>query len=96
MKGSIREQGEGSWELRVYLGRGSNGRKLYKSHTVKGTKRQAQHELNELLSKLQRGEYVSPNGPTRTTSGVRQPATPSQSWLTKRSRYCSTTPVHGG
>src|SRR5439155_3270064 len=59
MKGSLREQGEESWELRVYLGRGPDGRKLYKSHTVKGTKRHAQNELNELLSKLQRGEYVS-------------------------------------
>jgi integrase len=64
MKGSIREQGRGSWEVRVYLGRGPNGRKLYKSHTVKGTKRRAQSELNELLSKLQRGEYVAPS---RTT-----------------------------
>src|SRR5262245_2499116 len=64
MKGSVRRQGEESWEVRLYLGRGPNGRKLYKSHTVKGTKRRAQSELNDLLSKLQRGEYVAP---TRTT-----------------------------
>jgi hypothetical protein len=31
---------------------------------VKGTKRRAQSELNELLSTLQRGEYVAPS---RTT-----------------------------
>ena len=61
MKGSIRSQGKASWELRVYLGRGPDGRKLYKSHTIEGTKRQAQNELNDLLSKLQRGEYVAPS-----------------------------------
>jgi hypothetical protein len=36
MKGSVRKQGEESWEVRVYLGRSPNGRKLYESHTVKG------------------------------------------------------------
>ena len=61
MKGSIRSQGKGSWEVRLYLGRGPDGRKLYKSHTVEGTKRQAQNELNVLLSKLQKGEYVAPS-----------------------------------
>jgi integrase len=61
MKGSIRPQGKRSWEIRVYLGRGSDGRRLYRSHTVTGTKRQAQHELNDLLGKLQRGEYVAPS-----------------------------------
>src|SRR5207249_8091967 len=61
MKGSIRQQGKRSWEVRVYLGRGPDGRRLYRSHTVTGTKRQAQNELNDLLSKLQRGEYVAPS-----------------------------------
>ncbi len=61
MKGSIRRQGKGSWEVRLYLGRGPDGRRLYRSHTVEGTKRRAQNELNDLLSKLQRGEYVPPS-----------------------------------
>jgi len=61
MTGSIRQQGKRSWEVRLYLGRGPDGRRLYRSHTVEGTKRKAQNELNDLLSKLQRGEYVAPS-----------------------------------
>ncbi len=61
MTGSIRRQGKRSWEVRLYLGRGPDGRRLYRSHTVEGTKRRAQNELNDLLSKLQRGEYVAPS-----------------------------------
>ena len=60
MTGSIRPQGKGSWEIRLYLGRNEAGRKRYKSHTVKGTKRDAQRELAKLLNSVHEGNYVSP------------------------------------
>lgn len=66
MKGSIRRQGERSWEVRVYLGRGANNRKLYRSHTVRGTKKDAERELARLVTQIHSGEYVEPN---RMTTG---------------------------
>lgn len=67
MRGSIRQQSNGTWELRLYLGRDANGRKLYKSHTFRGTKRQAQNEVSRLVTALSSGAYVEP---ARMTVGV--------------------------
>jgi len=61
MTGNIRRQGKRSWEVRIYLGRTETGRKLYKSHTVRGTKRTAQRELAHLIDGLSAGTYVSPS-----------------------------------
>src|SRR5437016_2089065 len=61
MTGSIRPQGKRSWELRIYLGRSEKGRKLYRSKTVHGTKRDAQAELTTLLHMLSNGTYVAPS-----------------------------------
>jgi len=58
--GSIREQGKQSWEIRLYLGRDATGRKQYKSHTVRGSKRDAQRELTKLLNSVHEGQYVAP------------------------------------
>jgi integrase len=60
MTGSIRPQGKASWEIRLYLGRDANGRRLYKSHSVKGAKRDAQRELAKLLNSVHEGNYITP------------------------------------
>ncbi len=42
MQGSLRQRGEGSWQLRVHAGRDVlTGKKLHKSKTFRGTKRYA-------------------------------------------------------
>ena len=50
MNGSIRKRGEKSWELAIDLGRDAGGRRRRKFVSVKGTKREAQKKLRELLS----------------------------------------------
>jgi len=51
MRGSMRQRSEGSWELRVFVGRDPlTGRPQYLTKTVKGGKREAQRALAALVS----------------------------------------------
>ncbi len=61
MTGSIRQQGKRTWELRIYLGRNETGRKLYRSKTVRGAKRDAQRELAHVIDTLNTGAYIAPS-----------------------------------
>jgi integrase len=53
MAGSIRQRPNGSWQLRVYLGRDEFGRVVHKTKTVYGTRRQALTELNQMVAEFQ-------------------------------------------
>ena len=55
MTGSIRKRSPGSWELTVDLGRDANGKRIRRFASVKGTKKQAQQRLRELLTELDGG-----------------------------------------
>ena len=60
-QGHIRQQGEGSWEIKFDLGRDPlTGRRITKYVTFRGTKRKAQDELTRLLSQRNEGSYVEP------------------------------------
>ncbi len=64
MKGHIRKRGKSSWEIAIDLGRDAQGKRRQKFHTVRGTKRDAQHRLNEILHELDTGTYVEPQNMT--------------------------------
>ena len=66
MRGHIRQRSEGTWSVVLDLGRDSSGKRRQKWQTVRGTKRDAQRELNSLLNALQTGAYVEP---TKLTVG---------------------------
>lgn len=53
MAGSLRQLPSGAWQLRVYLGRNETGKVVLKSKTVRGTRREAQAELNQLVAQYQ-------------------------------------------
>ena len=55
MEGSIRNRSPGSWELTIDLGRDQQGKRIRRFTTVKGTKKQAQQRLRELLTELDGG-----------------------------------------
>ncbi len=61
MKGHIRKRGTRSWAVVIDLGRDANGKRRQKWHTVHGAKRDAQRELADLLSSLNKGDYVEPS-----------------------------------
>ena len=62
MKGSIRQRSKGTWEIFYDVGRDPvTEKRRQKSQTVKGTKRDAQRRLREILLSLEQGSYVKPN-----------------------------------
>ncbi len=62
MKGHIRQRSKGSWTIVVDVGRDpETGKRQQQWHTVKGTKRNAQKMLNEILVAMDKGTYVKPN-----------------------------------
>ncbi len=60
MKGHIRERGKNTWAIVLDLGRGADGKRKQKWHTVHGGKREAQRELARLLNEINTGSYVEP------------------------------------
>ncbi len=61
MKGHIRKRGKRSWAVVIDLGRDANGKRRQKWHPVRGTKRDAQRELINLLNAIHKGDYVEPS-----------------------------------
>jgi len=61
MKGHIRKRGERSWSIVVDLGRGPDGKRKQKWHTVHGTKKDAERELARILHELDSGVYIEPS-----------------------------------
>jgi Phage integrase, N-terminal SAM-like domain len=60
-QGHIRQRGKQSWELKFDLGRDPATDKRISRHvTFRGTKREAQAELNRLLNRRNEGTYVDP------------------------------------
>src|SRR5215510_570370 len=62
MRGHIRQTGKGSFELKFDKGRDpiTNKRRIA-YHSFKGTKREAQVELAELVAAVSRDSYVEPS-----------------------------------
>lgn len=59
--GQIIQRGERKWLIRVDLGRDADGKRLTWNHTVHGTKRDAQVELNRRLTERSTGRLFCPS-----------------------------------
>jgi integrase len=57
MKGQIEKRGNGAYRLRWYDGR-KEGRRVYNSETIHGTKKQAERRRREILARQDRGHAV--------------------------------------
>jgi len=65
MRGHIRKRGKGSYSVVVSLGRDpTTGKYKYQWTSVKGTKKDAEKRLSELLSQLDSGAFVRPSKAT--------------------------------
>jgi integrase len=62
--GQLVPRGDRTWLIRIFLGRDGAGRRRYLNKTVHGTKKDAQAELNSLLTQSDRGEVVQPSRET--------------------------------
>jgi integrase len=59
MRGSLRQRSKGSWSLKVYFGRDpETGRGTYKYETVRGTKRDAEARLAQLIHAVETGSEL--------------------------------------
>ena len=59
MKGHIRQRSKGSWSIVIDTGRDpETGKRRQQWHTVRGTKRDAERALREMLHSLEVGSYV--------------------------------------
>src|SRR4030042_2261721 len=60
MRGHIVKRGN-TWSIVLYTGRDpQTGKKQYKWHSVKGTKKHAEKELASLVNRLDTGNYIKP------------------------------------
>jgi len=60
-RGSIRQRSAGSWEVRVYVGTYPNGRPRQKTETIRGSRRDADRRLRELMAEVDIGAHRSPD-----------------------------------
>lgn len=61
MAGQLIQRGERTWLVRIYLGRGPDGKRKRFNKTIHGTKKDAQRFLNEKLYERDRGKLVVPS-----------------------------------
>jgi integrase len=61
MAGQLIERGDRKWLIRVFVGRGPDGKRKYFNKTIHGTKREAQRFLNEKVHQQDRGLLVVPS-----------------------------------
>src|SRR5262249_17426149 len=59
-QGHLQQRGKNSWRLKFDVGRDAEGKRLSRYVTFRGTKREAQAELNRLLNRRNEGTYVDP------------------------------------
>ena len=64
MKGSIRRRSKSSWEITIDLGKDADGKRQRKYVHVQGKKADAERQLRELLSTLDKGLPVDTNAIT--------------------------------
>ncbi len=61
MRGHIKQRAKGSWSIVIDVGRDPRtGQRQQQWHTVRGTKKEAEAKLMELLHSVEKGAYVRP------------------------------------
>lgn len=88
MRGSLRQRSKGSWSLKVYFGRDpETGQNRYKYETVRGTKRDAEARLAQLIHAVETGTEL--NAKRLTVANYLE------EWLTSRERKIKASTVAG-
>jgi integrase len=60
MSGHVRKRGKHSWELKFDVGRDeATGKRITQFHSFRGTKKEAEYKLAELVASVGKDEYVS-------------------------------------
>ncbi len=62
MRSHLEDRGKNVWRAKVYAGRQSDGRRVYVTRTIHGTKRFAESKLAELLMEVSHTDEVTTDG----------------------------------
>lgn len=63
MRGQLVQRSPGSWTIILFVGT-RNGRKIFRQHTIRGSKRDGERERTRLLRALDTGTYLEPSKQT--------------------------------
>jgi integrase len=66
MRGQLIQRSPGSWTIVLFTGRDVNGRKCYRQHAIRGSKKDTERARTRLLHALDAGTYLEPS---RQTTG---------------------------
>jgi integrase len=64
MRGNVTRRGAASWRIKLDIGRNQAGKRLTRYHTVRGTRKEAQLKLAELIASVGGGSYIEPSKTT--------------------------------
>ena len=64
MRGAILKRAKGSWTIIIDVGKHPDGRRKQQWITVKGSKRDAERRLAEIVNKVNAGLYIKPSKDT--------------------------------
>src|SRR5438445_4908802 len=64
MAGQIVKRGKRTWVVRVFMGRGADGKRRYINKTIKSKKKDAEAYLSETLTKISTGTFIEPSRET--------------------------------
>ena len=62
MRGHLEDRGKNVWRAKVYAGRQSDGRRMYVTRTIHGTKRFAEGKLAELIMEVGHTDQITTDG----------------------------------
>lgn len=55
MRGQLNERGKNTWQIRIPLGKDTNGKRMFHTETYKGTKKEAEKHRTKILGELDNG-----------------------------------------
>ena len=61
MRGTIRQRAKGTWTIHWDEPRGPDGKRRQRNKSIRGTKREAEARLREILGSLDKGSYIAPS-----------------------------------
>ncbi len=87
MQGHLQRRGDDSWRCKVFLGRSADGKRRYLERTVRGSRKEAEHELAVMVVEAGEGRWV-PTAPMTMAELLER-------WLTLKATTVEPTTVNG-
>jgi integrase len=60
MKGYIRKRGDSKWQIEIDIGRSPDGKRMKKTETIQGTKKESQSRMADLIHQISHNTFIMP------------------------------------